>query len=146
MYAGMVHALHEIHRVLKPNGTLIDLRPAIGNRAVEVDLSYAILHAGEVDSTRTIADKEMADNMIAQVTSDGFFTLDHEERFDTVTDLDTLADLIEYAKSFKNSVLPDGVVQQVESLTRDEEPDTYSIHIRRPMHIARYRKQIPGKP
>lgn len=146
MYAGMVHALHEIHRVLKPKGTLIDLRPAIGNRAVEVDLSYAILNAGEIDSTRTIADKEMADDMIAQVASDGFFTLEHQERFDTVTDLDALANLIEYAESFKKSVLPDSVIEQVASLTRDEEPDTYSIHIRRPMHIARYRKEIPSKP
>lgn len=141
MYAGMVHALHDIHRVLKTGGTLVDLRPAIGNRTVEVDLPFVTLHAGEIDSSGNTPDKIAADNAMAQVVAEGWFIKEHEEIFELVTDIDTVPDLREYAKSFRRSVLPDAVIRTVESLTSDEEPDTFSIHVRREMQIARYRKR-----
>src|SRR5919204_397683 len=35
-HEGMVHALEEIHRLLRPAGTLIEIHPAIGSPFVEV--------------------------------------------------------------------------------------------------------------
>jgi len=140
MPAGMVHALHDIHRVLKPDGILLDFRPAIGNRPVEVDLPDVTLHVGEIDSTATIPDKRASHYAMGEVVADGWFKQEHEETFELVTDIDTVHDLREYGKSFHQSILPEAVIQQVESLTIDEAPDTFTIRVRRPMYIARYRK------
>jgi|GEM_PF-941981 len=146
MPAGMVHTLQEIHRVLTSDGVLLDLRPAIGSRVVLVDLPYATLNVGEFDSSATTADKQAAHDAIAQVVAQGQFVQEHLETFDLTLAMDTVDDLRDYADSLRRSILPDDVLTQVETLTADEDPETYAIRIRRPMHLALYRKQIPNKP
>jgi phosphoribosylformylglycinamidine (FGAM) synthase PurS component len=142
----MVHTLHEIHRVLKPDGTLLDLRPDYGNRSVAVTLPYADLFVGEIDSSMFDPDKLAADKALQQTIHDGLFVLEHQEAFDFVVDMDTVDDLREFAESFDQSILSDAVIEQVESLLADEDPDAVGIRVRRPMHVARYRKQITIKP
>ncbi len=139
MHAGMVHALREIHRVLKPNGTLIDLRPNEGNRPIEVLLSYATLRAGEIESSTDATDKRAANHAMQQAVTDGLFKLEYDETFDYIADLDTVEDLRNYGKSLKQNILSEATVAQVEALTSDE-TDDFSIRIRRSMMIARYRK------
>ena len=134
----MVHALQEIHRVLKMGGSLIDLRPAISNRIVEIELSYARLHVGEIDSVVTIPDHLAADRALQNQIAAGLFRAEYEENFELVTELDTLADLLEYAASLRQSVLPEAVLQRVEAIIADETED-FSIRTRREMVIARYR-------
>lgn len=140
MHEGMVHALREIHRVLKPNGTLIDLRPHFGNRPVEVVLSYATLRAGEVDTLPNAEDKHVANRAIKQAVTEGLFKFEHEEVFDHVTDMDTVDDLRDYNKSLKQSILPEATIAQVEQLTVDE-TDDFIIQVHRSMIIARYRRR-----
>ena len=134
----MVHALQEIHRVLKVGGSLIDLRPAISNRTVEIELSYARLHVGEIDSVVTIPDHLAADRALQNQIAAGLFRAEYEENFELVTELDTLVDLLEYAASLRQSVLPEAVLQRVEAIIADETED-FSIRTRREMVIARYR-------
>ena len=134
----MVHALQEIHRVLKVGGSLIDLRPAISNRTVEIELSYARLHVGEIDSVVTIPDHLAADRALQNQIAAGLFRAEYEENFELVTELDTLMDLLEYAASLRQSVLPEAVLQRVEAIIADE-TDDFSIRTRREMVIARYR-------
>ena len=134
----MVHALQEIHRVLKVGGSLIDLRPAISNRTVEIELSYARLHVGEIDSVVTIPDHLAADRALKNQIALGLFRAEYEENFELVTELDTLADLQEYAASLRQSVLPEAVLQRVAAIISDETED-FSIRTRREMVIARYR-------
>ena len=140
MREGMVHALREIHRILKPNGTLIDLRPNLGNRPVEVVLSYATLRAGEIDTSASARDGYAANDAMKKVVTEGLFSLEYDEEFDHIADLDTVDDLREYGKSLKQSSLSDATIAQVETLTADESDD-FSIRIRRSMMIARYCKQ-----
>ena len=135
----MVHALQEIHRVLKVGGSLIDLRPAISNRTVEIELSYARLHVGEIDSVVTIPDHLAADRALQNQIADGLLRAEYEENFELVTELDTLADLLEYAASLRQSVMPEAVLQRVEAIIADETED-FSIRTRREMVIARYRR------
>ncbi len=135
----MVHALQEIHRVLKVGGSLIDLRPAISNRTVEIELSYALLHVGEIDSVVTIPDHFAADRALQNQIAEGLLRAEHQESFELVTELDTMADLLEYAATLRQSVLPEAVLQRVEAIIADETED-FSIRTRREMVIARYRR------
>ncbi len=135
----MVHALHEVHRVLLPGGTLIDLRPTTTNRTVEVDLSYARLCAGEIDSSGTVADREAADAALRGAIAAGRFRAEHKETFFHMTDMDSVADLRDYAATMRGSVLPKDVVRRVETAVEGEAED-FSIRTRREIVIARYRK------
>ena len=137
----MVHALQEIHRVLRPGGTLIDLRPAIQNRTVELELSYARLHIGEIDSSGTAADHRAADAALRSAVKRGLFRGEHDADFQLVTDLDSVEDLRGYAAALRQSALPEEVVSRLEWLTANEDGD-FIIRIRREMVIARYRKTL----
>jgi hypothetical protein len=140
MHEGMVHTLKEIHRVLKPSGTLIDIRPHFNNDVVNVVLSVATLRAGEIDSSSDVIDKHRADDTIKQAVQDGLFSLEYDETFDFIIDFDTVADLRDYRKSLNRSKLSDAVLARAEALTTDE-TDDFSIQLHRLMQIARYRKK-----
>ena len=135
----MVHTLQEIHRVLKAAGTLIDLRPGIQNRSVELELSYARLNLGEIDSSSRVADCQAADAALRDAVNQGLFRGEHDADFHLITDLDTAADLRGYAAALRRSILPEEIMNRLESLTAHENED-FIIHIRRDMVITRYRK------
>lgn len=136
----MVHALKEAHRVLKPGGALIDLRPTRRNRRVELELPAARLYIGEIDSSHSCPDHVAADEALRLALAAGEFRLEHNESFEFVTDLDSPADLREYASSLRRSVTPKSLLRRVEDLTATE-TDDYIIRCRREMMIARYRRQ-----
>ena len=135
----MVHALSEAHRVLKSGGRLIDLRPTISHRRVELELPEARLQVGEIDSSQSFPDHHVADAALRAALAAGEFCAEHRELFEFVTDLDTLEDLLEHYASLRQSVMPDSMPRQIEALI-DGEADRYRIRVRREMVIARYRK------
>lgn len=136
----MVRALSETRRVLKAGGRLIDLRPTVGNRKVELLLPDAKLFIGEIDSSSTFPDHVVADEAMRAAIADGLLDAEHIERFEVITDMDTVADLREFSRGLRQSVMPDAMPGQVEALTADESAD-YIIRTRREMLIARYRRR-----
>lgn len=135
----MVHALSEARRVLAPGGRLIDLRPTTRNRSVELELPEATLFVGEIDSSSTLPDHVMANEALDAALTAREFQLEHETRFDYLSDLDTPADLREFKQGLRRSLMPEAIFQQIAAFTADENVD-YLIRIRREMQIARYRK------
>ena len=135
----MVHALSEARRALKPGGRLIDLRPTTRNRSIELALSSATLCIGEIDSTSTFSDHVAADAALEAALAAGELRLEHRTTFHFLSDLDSLADLREFQRGLRRSVMPESIFQRIQALTADEDA-SYLIRIRREMLIARYRK------
>ena len=135
----MVHALSEARRVLKPGGRLIDLRPTMRNRIIELDLPLARLAVGEIDSSSTFSDHVAANKALDAALAAGEFRLEHKTNFYYLSDLDSLADLREFKAGLRRSVMPESVFQRIEALVADE-GDNYLIRVRREMLITRYRK------
>ncbi|HEV8340728.1 MAG TPA: hypothetical protein VGR25_13905 [bacterium] len=84
----MVHALHEIHRVLIPGGLLADLRPDRrlegGKRRRDVLARISYRRGGReipvgVLEEGSFADDEAADRAVRRVLREGTFTLDSTE-------------------------------------------------------------------
>ena len=135
----MVHALSEARRVLARGGRLIDLRPTTRNRSVELEIAEATLLVGEIDSSSTLADHVMANEALDAALLTGDFQLEHETNFDYLSDLDTLADLREFKRGLRRSVMPESIFEQIAAFTAGDNED-FRIRIRREMLIARYRK------
>jgi SAM-dependent methyltransferase len=78
----MVHALNEIHRVLAPDGIMIDLRPLAGNWPMEVATSRDFLEAGRVsDSPTGLEDDRAANESMTKAGTQKWFIRQREEYF-----------------------------------------------------------------
>ena len=78
----MVHALGEIRRVLKRDGTLLDLRPVEDQWAVEVASSTEFKVAGYlVDMPVGIDDDAAAFRAMSEAESRGWYVKEREEEF-----------------------------------------------------------------
>jgi hypothetical protein len=67
----MVHALQEAHRVLQPNGILIDLRPAPVHRRVGIQSAAGYKQIGVM--REILEDDYAANRAVTQVTQAGLF-------------------------------------------------------------------------
>ena len=134
----MVYALEETHRVLREGGSFIDLRPATKNRRVELDISGARRHIGEIDSSATFADHWAADAALEILMDQGLIAPMHDAEFLVTTDLDSVEDLRAHAATLRRSVMADELPDRIESLIVGEVQDVL-IHTRREMVVRRYR-------
>jgi hypothetical protein len=84
--ASMVHALEEIHRLLKPDGRLIDIHPDIAAQQIEIYQGRRLLF---VESIQWAADDRevirLADEALVQIVRRGLFDLERSGEFDLRT-------------------------------------------------------------
>jgi hypothetical protein len=77
----MVHALGEIWRTLRPGGLLVDLRPFLPFRPLEVVGPEGTESLGRLDGAPFDADDVAADASIAEVSRRGWFRLETADSF-----------------------------------------------------------------
>ncbi len=136
----MVHALHEAHRVLKPTGLLLDLRPAAAHRQVGVGQlgQYRLLGI----MRESIADDYQANRAVATVVRQGLFRPAGRERFDCNRTMDTLAEFRAWLDEFvSGGRLPSHswLAQRVERAFRLG-PAKLKIIVRGPLDLRVLRK------
>lgn len=94
----MVHALNEIHRVLAPDGILIDLRPMADRWLIEVASAREVKEAGRVtDAPEGLEDDHAANEAMAKVEAQGRFIRKQEEFFPLFYYWDSPNEMKEYA-------------------------------------------------
>lgn len=111
----MVHALHEAQRVLRPNGLLIDLRPAVVHRRVGVTQAGRYRFVGVM--REKFDDDRAADRAVTQVEREGRFKAEGRTRFACNRVMDSLDEFQQWlADSINLGKLPphDWLVQRVE--------------------------------
>jgi SAM-dependent methyltransferase len=96
-HTSMVHALSEIHRTLKPNGTLLDLRPLEDSWSVEVVSSAGWQASGRLsDMPIGVADDAAANQAMRDVQSRGWFIQKKLEEFPFFYYWDTPSEMKEF--------------------------------------------------
>jgi hypothetical protein len=92
-YGGMVHALEEIHRLLKPSGALIDIHPVSEPSSIEVRQAEKVDSVGLLSVRQWCFEFEQADIALAEVTQRGLFAVERNAVFDSPTHYDSAAEM-----------------------------------------------------
>lgn len=141
-HASMVHALREIHRTLKPNAALIDLRPVEGNWTVEIPSSSGLQIAGRLtDQPIGLADDAAAFAAMRDVESRGWFVREKEDEFAFFYYWDTPSEMKEWIdeewEDFEK--IEEDVYRKAQSLWASANADA-RVRVRVKMLITRWRK------
>lgn len=97
----MVHALGQIHRLLKSGGELIDIHPVSEPSPIEIHQNGKIDLVGHLTVRQWCIDFEQADNALTEIVESGMFTVEQKGTFDTLTYYDSAAEM---GTSFKVSI------------------------------------------
>ena len=81
----MVHALEEIHRLLKPNGTLIDIHPVSEPSPIEIHQAGNVDLVGRLSVRQWCFEFEQADIALAEIIQRGMFIVERDALFDLPT-------------------------------------------------------------
>ncbi len=89
----MVHALEEIHRLLKPTGTLIDIHPVAESSPLEIHQGGKIEVAGQLSVRQWCIDFQQADHALREIAQRGLFVVERDAVFDSLTHYASAAEM-----------------------------------------------------
>lgn len=89
----MVHALEEIHRLLKSTGTLIDIHPVAESSPIELHQDEKIDLVGSLSVRQWCIDYQQADSALAEIARRGLFAIEREAVFDSLTHYTSVEEL-----------------------------------------------------
>jgi hypothetical protein len=89
----MVHALEEIHRLLRPNGTLIEIHPALEAPSVIVRSDGTTPFVERDPAFDYEMDLRQAEVAVATVADCGLFVLEDDRHFDLMTHAASVSEL-----------------------------------------------------
>ncbi len=95
-YEGMVHALEEIHRLLRPGGNLIDIHPVLKSPLVEVYQGSRVLFVEPYPGYDYEEDLRQAEDALAQIVQRRLFVVERNGEFDFVTYGSSVAELRDF--------------------------------------------------
>ena len=111
----MVHALEEIHRLLKPDGCLIDIHPLVSDRFIEIHHNGKIAFAAAVPKF-DIEDILQAENALTRVVQCQLFLVERAASFDFLTYASSVTELLAYykeANAYEDDSTEDGFTRWV---------------------------------
>src|SRR5512135_2114365 len=149
-YGGMVHALEEIHRLVKPTGVLIDIHPVAESSPIEIHQSGKMDLVGNLSVRQWCIDYQQADNALVEIAQRGLFAVEREWVFDSLTHCASTAELRTSQKEAIDKFARDAQsasedVPQVEALVAQAEElmqtkgSGAELIVRERTHISRLR-------
>ncbi len=136
----MVHALQEAWRVLRLGGALVDLRPLSKDIWVEIETQPGrFLQVGELDESEWLADDRESHRAVQRAVRKRLFRFVERRPFEFRWYFESLDEMVEYAAEQWEDRVDD------RTLSRTGErlaglPSSVKLCVRKPMHLAIYRK------
>ena len=133
----MVHALEQIHFLLKPDGVLIDIHPIGEPPPIEVRLGADIHTVGWVREADDYCEYVAATEALKTAVSRHLYTWQKQGTFTYTVYTDTILDLCEYlAETWTDAIIDNDVIRRTQDLMQTPEADKEVI-LREIITIAR---------
>lgn len=141
----MVHALGEIHRILVPDGILIDLRPIADSWAIEVFSARETYETGHVtDLALGLEDDEAANQAMRNAESKRWFRRENETFFPLHYIWDTASSMEQWIdEEWTNFIGLDDEARRVTRSAWALGDGDSRIRVRAKMLITRWKKVKP---
>jgi hypothetical protein len=138
----MVHALYEAHRVLKPGGILIDLRPAPAHRQIGIGQGRSWQLVGALHEV--LDDDYAADAAVDRVVREGLFRPDKRMQFRLDRVMDSAEEVRDFIDEFdqRRDLPPHTSLLKRLERQYGRLPKPSKIAVRGPMHLAVLTKLI----
>jgi len=94
----MVHALEEVHRLLKSTGVMIDMHPVAESLPMEIQQGGKIDPVGRLSVIQWINDYQQADIALTEIKQRGIFVVERESVFDAPTYYDSVEEMSTHLK------------------------------------------------
>lgn len=115
----MVHALNSIHRVLAPEGLLLDIHPTDEPAGIYLRRGRAQRFIAWLEETDGYQEYRQADRAVAQAVTDGFYRLERSSFFWFTIYAAGLPELERFLKQeWKDAVIPPQTWQRLAELQR----------------------------
>lgn len=136
----MVHALTETHRVLKPNGILVDLRPALKHRHAGLGVGSGFQPVGVM--REDFEDDHAANRAVAHVLRQRLFRQESRTEFDLDRVMDSLDDFRAWLDDFgpPGKLAPHEWLHQRLAQAQKKAGAQTKITVRGPLRLAVLRK------
>lgn len=121
---GMVHALHRAHRLLAPDGCLLDLHPT--PEAAEIEVGG--ISVGPLDAETAQRRHAAADAALAAIIARGLFVIEAEREFSFRRYGDSIEELRDYIRStWNDSRVGDALVARTRDASRANSAATLRV-------------------
>jgi hypothetical protein len=134
-----VNALERIWNTLRPDGLLLDIRPAPKHPQVEVRRGESVTALGQIDDSYRISTLLVADAAVRTVVDAGQFAPERDERFTFVYHLESVDAWLDYmAEHWSSAIISADVI----ALACDALPPGVEGEVRIPriIHATRLRR------
>ena len=133
----MVHALEQIHFLLKPDGILIDIHPTPEPPPIDVRLDADIHRVGWVREVDDYCEYVAADEALATAVSRNLYTWQKQGTFAFTTYADTILDLRQHlAQTWTDAIIDDDIIRRTLDLMQTPSLNQ-EIILREVIQIAR---------
>lgn len=121
----MVHALQLTHRMLRPNGLLVNIHDLPAPHVIEVHTPENVHKVGWLVDRDDFANTLASLIGLAQVVADGQFVLEDQRDFDCNVSVDSLSEFQKWlADWWESAILKDKTAQRIQKLVRDADQST----------------------
>ena len=135
----MVHALKQVHRILHPDGLLINIQPLPIPHAIEVHSVESVTKAGWLTDQTDYASERASFNALAQLVAEGDFELVDEQEFNFNVYAANLSEMQAWlAEWWGAAVLPQSAIQRVKEIYQAAAPSARIVLIE-PVRITKLR-------
>ena len=113
-----MNVLERMWNTLRPDGLLLDIRPATEHPRVEIQRGERVVTIGRIDDSYRIGTLLVADTAVQMVVDAGQFAWERDERFTFVYHLESVDAWLAYmAEHWSSAVIaPDMIVRAREAL------------------------------
>ncbi len=137
----MVHALEKVARLLRPDGILIDIHPSQQPPQIEVNTAEERFAAGTLQESDDFVEYEQADRALAQVQSQGLFSLEAVNSFIFTIHAPSLDELRNFlAENWKDAILPQESVAMIDTVFAEHPMQDLKITISEQIKIGRLKR------